>query len=243
MRNSVASGERRVARRAALRRGATAGWSSSAKRPGFTLIELLVAISIFAVVAALTIGTINISVTGDRIREAGRQVQSVIEGGRDRAIRRRQPAGVRLLVDENDPTHSQVTSFIYIGVPGSRHPRTGHRRYQQDGDTQEFTPLRAVCPRWRSTAILMLDPRLRNAVFGVGTNWSTCTSAACWGRARRSGSSADVDDKSRRVHDPSAQLPDPHRRRNGRALRGLARRPRHRGRIPMRTVRTTRSCS
>ncbi len=92
-------------------------------RPGFTLIELLVAMSIFVIVSALTIGAINLSLTGEQVRGAARQVQSKIEGARDRAIynsRETQgqprPVGVRLLVDENEPTISR--SLVYIESAG-----------------------------------------------------------------------------------------------------------------------------
>lgn len=55
-------------------------------RHAFTLIELLVAISILMILAAMTFSLVNASIKGDQIRTAARQIQSYVEGARDRAI-------------------------------------------------------------------------------------------------------------------------------------------------------------
>ncbi len=92
-------------------------------RRGFTLIELLVAMSIFVIVSAMTIGAINLSITGEQVRGAARQVQSKLEGARDRAIYNSKetkgqprPVGVRLLVDPDEPTICRT--MVYIESPG-----------------------------------------------------------------------------------------------------------------------------
>lgn len=59
---------------------------SSTVRAGFTLIELLVAITVLLILAAMTFTMVNASVKSDQIRSAARQIQSYVEGARDRAI-------------------------------------------------------------------------------------------------------------------------------------------------------------
>jgi hypothetical protein len=84
---------------------------------------MLVAVAIFLVVAFLTIGTINLGATTERVRSAARIVQSKIEGARDRAIYNSRNAGepravgIRLLVDDTEPTI--CTSIVYVESPGT----------------------------------------------------------------------------------------------------------------------------
>jgi prepilin-type N-terminal cleavage/methylation domain-containing protein len=94
---------------------------------GFTLIELLVVIGIVLLVAAITLSAVNLTVSGDRVRGAARQVQSYLEGARDRAIvsgfgavRRGTPGeaqavGVRFITEQQNPY--LVTSFVYVQQP------------------------------------------------------------------------------------------------------------------------------
>ncbi|MCA9074134.1 MAG: prepilin-type N-terminal cleavage/methylation domain-containing protein [Planctomycetaceae bacterium] len=92
-------------------------------RRGFTLVELLVAMSIFAIVTVMTIGAINLGLTGESVRTTARSVQSKLEGARDRAIYNSKQTvgeprnvGVRLLVDENNPTICR--RLVYIQSDG-----------------------------------------------------------------------------------------------------------------------------
>lgn len=84
-------------------------------RHGFTLVELLVVITILIVLAGLTLGLVNNTQNEDRVRAGAAQVQSFLEGARDRAIHAKEPRGVRFLVDADDPT--VATSMLYIGPP------------------------------------------------------------------------------------------------------------------------------
>src|SRR5688500_14039008 len=84
-------------------------------RQGFTLIELLVVIGILVVLTTLTVMLVNITQNEDRIRAGAAQVQSYLEGARDRAIHAGEPRGVRFLPDTNTP--NVATSLIYIGAP------------------------------------------------------------------------------------------------------------------------------
>lgn len=82
---------------------------------GFTLIELLVVIGIMIVLTAMTLSMINVTQDEDRVRSGAAQVQSFLEGARDRAIHAGEPRGVRFIPDTQDP--SLVTSLLYIGAP------------------------------------------------------------------------------------------------------------------------------
>ncbi|MBI1349194.1 prepilin-type N-terminal cleavage/methylation domain-containing protein [bacterium] len=90
--------------------------SRQSRQPrGFTLIELLVAVSILLLLTVITLLSVNFALTSDRVKGGARQVQSYLAGARDRAIYSRQPYGVRLLLDPNNP--HQATGMIYIGSP------------------------------------------------------------------------------------------------------------------------------
>jgi prepilin-type N-terminal cleavage/methylation domain-containing protein len=81
-------------------------------RRGFTLIELMVVIGIVLLIAVMTASAINLTVNGDKVRAASRQVQSYLAGARDRAIYSKSPRGVRFLLD---PTNNRtVSSMVYI---------------------------------------------------------------------------------------------------------------------------------
>ena len=81
-------------------------------RLGFTLIELMVAVGIILVLTGFTIYSVNVAFTSDRVSGSARQVQSYLEGARDRAIFSKDLRGVRFIFNEDDPT--VVHSMIYI---------------------------------------------------------------------------------------------------------------------------------
>lgn len=85
-------------------------------RTGFTLIELLVAITILMILATITFTMVNAAMKGDQIRSAARQVQSYVEGARDRAIHANDARGVRFLIDQTNT--STCTSMVFIAAPG-----------------------------------------------------------------------------------------------------------------------------
>lgn len=94
----------------------------ASQRDGFTLIELLVVISIILLVAAMTLATVNLTFSGDRIRGAARQVQSYLEGARSRAVYGGNASGkgagyqcgVRFIRDANNPNLCASIQFVEI---------------------------------------------------------------------------------------------------------------------------------
>jgi prepilin-type N-terminal cleavage/methylation domain-containing protein len=81
-------------------------------RAAFTLVELLVVVMIMLVLTSITVATINITIDGDKVRSAARQIQSYLEGARSRASYSKEPRGVRFLLDPAD--RRTVTSLVYI---------------------------------------------------------------------------------------------------------------------------------
>lgn len=107
---------------------------------GFTLIELLVVVLILLLLATVTVSAINLSIDGDKVRAGARQVQSYLEGARDRAIYAKQPRGVRFILDPTpdpaDPTGTNlrtVSSMVYI-VPTEDWDRGAIVLERLDGD-------------------------------------------------------------------------------------------------------------
>jgi len=82
------------------------------RRRGFTLVELLVVVGIMVLLASITAMTISLTINGDKVRSGARQVQSYLEGARDRAIYAKAPRGVRFLVDQGN--NRTVTSMVFI---------------------------------------------------------------------------------------------------------------------------------
>ncbi len=82
------------------------------RRGGFTLVEMLIVIAIIAILAAVTVTAIYATANSDRIRGAARQMQSAMQGAMAKAARAKKPIGVRLQLDEFDPT--TVNSMIFI---------------------------------------------------------------------------------------------------------------------------------
>src|SRR5690606_11066850 len=80
-------------------------------RPAFTLVELLVAMTIFSILAVMTLSALR-SNDSDRISAATGTLRNALEGARSRAIKSRQVRGLRLITDPNDSRI--VTSLIYV---------------------------------------------------------------------------------------------------------------------------------
>jgi type II secretory pathway pseudopilin PulG len=78
----------------------------------FTLIELTVVISIMLVLTLLVVMVFNANAGSDRLRSAARVAQSAFRGAVDRALHAKQPRGIRLLRDAQDP--SLVIGFVYL---------------------------------------------------------------------------------------------------------------------------------
>ena len=93
--------------------------SSPTHRPsaaGFTLVELLIVVGISLILITMTAVAIDYSFKSERVRSSARQVQSLLEGARDRAIRAREPRGVRFILDPDPDNGRIVTSMIYVGA-------------------------------------------------------------------------------------------------------------------------------
>ncbi len=85
-------------------------------RVGFTLIELLIVVAILLLLTTFTIISVDLTFESERVRAGARQVQSLLEGARDRAIRARAPRGVRFLLDTDQDSGRMVTSMVYVGA-------------------------------------------------------------------------------------------------------------------------------
>lgn len=114
-------------------------------RSAFTLIELLVVITILTILVSITAASMSWTADKDRLPQAANEVSSFIMGARDRAIYRRSPTGVRLILDQNGPTNSAgnpitVSSLMYIGSPPSFSGQVSIE-FDPDADTAyPFTP-------------------------------------------------------------------------------------------------------
>ncbi|QDV29289.1 hypothetical protein Spb1_11690 [Planctopirus ephydatiae] len=82
------------------------------ERRGFTLIELLVVISILVTLLVITATMVRLSLDGDKVRAGARQIQSFLNGARDRAIYAKAPVGVRFIKSPNNDR--TITSMVYI---------------------------------------------------------------------------------------------------------------------------------
>ena len=89
---------------------------ASPHRSGFTLIELLIVVAILLLLTTFTIVSVDFAFESERVRSGARQVQSLLEGSRDRAIRARQARGVRFLLDSDQDSGRMVTSMVYVGA-------------------------------------------------------------------------------------------------------------------------------
>lgn len=85
------------------------------RRRGFTLVELLIVVAILLLLTTFTIVSVDFAFESERVRAGSRQVQSMLEGARDRAIRARQARGVRFLLDTDQDSGRMVSSMIYVG--------------------------------------------------------------------------------------------------------------------------------
>jgi len=86
-----------------------------AAQAGFTLIELLIVVTILLLLTTFTIISVDLTFESERVGAGARQVQSLLEGARDRAIRAREPRGVRFLLDTDQDNGRMVSSMVYVG--------------------------------------------------------------------------------------------------------------------------------
>lgn len=112
-------------------------------RRGFTLVELMIGIGILVILISITVATVNFS-TSDAVSSAARDTQSFLEGARDRAIFRKKPTGIRLLLNPNGPRNAAnqpttVSTMIYIGTPIVLKNRINIRNYDGSGNVDRRT--------------------------------------------------------------------------------------------------------
>lgn len=83
---------------------------------GFTIVELLIVVGILLLLTTFTAISIDFAFEAERVSSGARQVQSMISGARDRAIKARKPVGVRFLVDQDPDNGRMVSSMVYVGA-------------------------------------------------------------------------------------------------------------------------------
>ncbi len=116
----------------------------------FTLVEMLVALTIFIILATLTLGAFRGISKNDQISAASNQIKGWFEHARSKAIHDKLPRGVRFLPDANKPT--LCSSVVYIGSAG-----------YDDGDlTQPLAQRKFVV--LNSTARLTLSASTQTAI-------------------------------------------------------------------------------
>lgn len=105
-------------------------------RNAFTLVELLVSITIFVILATLTVSAFRDS-KHDKVASAARQITASINGARSRAVKAGEPRGIRLIRDLNDPW--LITGIQYIGS-GQLTNGTARVQINQRGDVRLRLP-------------------------------------------------------------------------------------------------------
>jgi prepilin-type N-terminal cleavage/methylation domain-containing protein len=101
---------------------------NSSKRRGFTLVEMLVVLSILAVMATLAVAIIPRVGERTKASRGSEIVQGTLLIAKQRALRDKQPRGVRLIVDSDN----YVRSLQYIEQPD---PYTGGTTIRFDFNT------------------------------------------------------------------------------------------------------------
>jgi len=89
--------------------------SLTSHRPGFTLVELMVAMTIFVLLATLTISGFRSVDKAAQERNACASFRNALEGARSRALKAGENRGVRLIVDQSN--NRIATSLILVAPP------------------------------------------------------------------------------------------------------------------------------
>lgn len=89
---------------------------ASFRRRGFTLIELMVVIAIIAFLAGLTMLVVPTIMEKDRTVDAVTSIEGWLQNARLRALRDKQPRGVRFIINTGLPPHVS-TEAAYIELP------------------------------------------------------------------------------------------------------------------------------
>jgi prepilin-type N-terminal cleavage/methylation domain-containing protein len=83
---------------------------------GFTLVELLVALTIFVILATITLGSFRGVSKDDQISAAAQTVKGWFTLARSRAIRNQAPYGVRFIPDSTSGGYCTTVSYISAGA-------------------------------------------------------------------------------------------------------------------------------
>ena len=90
--------------------------SPAAARRAFTLVELLVSLTIFVILATLTLGAFRGVSKDDQISAASQTVKGWFETARSRAIRNKSAYGLRFIPESNSGRYCTTVSYISAGA-------------------------------------------------------------------------------------------------------------------------------
>ncbi|WP_437191677.1 pilus assembly FimT family protein [Planctomicrobium sp. SH527] len=133
-------------------------------RTAFTLVELLVAMTIFVILATITVTGFRGS-DSDRVSNAAAAFKNALEGAKSRAVKSGETRGLRLILS---PTNGrEVTSLVY--VDGGRY-ESGELRF-------EFNNTMTI-NRWQvqSTNPALWNTLRTQSLIGPGTRFQTTES-------------------------------------------------------------------
>ena len=117
-------------------------------RRGFTLVELLVTITIFVILAGLSMTAFNAAASGDRVPSASRTLQAAFEGAKSRAAALGRPVGLRAVIEVTPESLGGrlCREFEYVSVP---EPLEGNLSYIENLTWTNPGPPVQTIDQWR----------------------------------------------------------------------------------------------
>jgi prepilin-type N-terminal cleavage/methylation domain-containing protein len=140
------------------------------ERRGFTLIELLVVISILVTLLVITATMVRLSLDGDKVRAGARQIQSFLNGARDRAIYAKAPVGVRFIKSPNNDR--TITSMVYIQPGELWSDGTIELQRRDVQDPVPFLPPPPTPAQLDGLPANPLETEVWTVAEKAGTNWA-----------------------------------------------------------------------
>ncbi|MFO0976254.1 MAG: hypothetical protein U0996_07625 [Planctomycetaceae bacterium] len=156
---------------------------SGQRRSAYTLMELLIVVGIMSLLLAMTVAAVRFTRDADRITAAAAQVQSFINGARDRAIFSRSPIGVRLFLDVTNPR--TVSSMAYID-PAGMESEGSVRLFRWDPDFDGRTNARTNTLDINQDGIA-IDPEDGNPGDNPAKVWMVVGEGVRWWELKRRG--------------------------------------------------------